>query len=454
MTRKIVKVAIIVLSLFSIQSKTEAQEFLKWAQTPPMGWNSYNCFGAAVTEDEVKGNAKMVEVYLRDAGWQYIVIDYCWFFPYVGALNNPPQTDDFKPALIMDQFGRLCPALDRFPSAANGQGFKPLGDYIHSLGLKFGIHVMRGIPREAVAKKMPIKETKYTADQVTDYTTCNWLNTMYGVDIDKPGGQEYYNSIFELYATWGVDYVKVDDIAYPYREKEIEGIRKAIDKCGRKMVLSLSPGDGTPSDRVQHLKKNANLWRISADFWDNWESLKHQFDLAHTWENAIGNGNWPDLDMIPFGLLNRRGPSNGMQRESRFTLPEKYTLMTLWSIMRSPLMYGGDLMLIRPIELKLLTNKEVINVNQKSKNNHQLSRDENFVVWLADAPEGTAKYLAVFNISENSSLKPQINLSDIGFNSQAAVRDLWKQKDIGPFSGVFSPQVEAHGAAMFLIKNK
>lgn len=453
-TTTIAKFAIIAMSFFCIQTKTGAQEFLKWAQNPPMGWNSYNCFGAAVTEDEVKGNAKMMEVYLKDAGWQYIVIDYCWFFPYVGALNNPPQTVDFKPSLIMDQYGRLLPALDRFPSAANGKGFKSLGDYIHGLGLKFGIHVMRGIPREAVAKKIPVKGTSYTADQVTDFTTCGWLNNMYGVDVDKPGGQEYYNSIFELYATWGVDYVKVDDIAYPYREKEIEGIRKAIDNCGRKMVLSLSPGDGTPSDKVQHLKKNANLWRISADFWDNWESLEHQFELAHTWEDAVGNGNWPDLDMIPFGTLNRRGPNDGIQRESKFTLPEKYTLMTLWGIMRSPLMYGGDLMLIRPTDLKLLRNKEVIDVNQNSKNNRQLSRDENFVVWLADTPEGTGKYLAVFNISENSSLKPQINLSDIGFNTQSTVRDLWEQKDIGPFSEIFSPQVEAHGAALFLIEKQ
>ncbi len=170
-----------------------------------MGWNSYDCFGAAVNESEIKGNARMMEIHLKHAGWEYVVIDYCWYFPHVGALNNPPQTEDFKPALPMDNYGRLLPAIDRFPSAIDGDGFKEIGDYIHGLGLKFGIHIMRGIPREAVARKLPIKGSSYTADQITDYSSCSWLNHMYGLDMDKPGAQEYYNSLFDLYAHWGVD---------------------------------------------------------------------------------------------------------------------------------------------------------------------------------------------------------------------------------------------------------
>lgn len=442
--------AFLLISIVSL-SQNEMKEFHNWASAPPMGWNSYDCFGAAVNEAEVKGNAKMMEVHLKDAGWEYVVIDYCWYYPYVGALNNPPQTDDFSPSFSMDKYGRLLPAVDRFPSASKGKGFKEIGDYIHSLGLKFGIHIMRGIPREAVAKKLPIKGTGYTADQITDYTSCAWLNNMYGLDMDKPGAQEYYNSLFELYAKWGVDYVKVDDIASPFREKEITGYRKAIDNCGRPMVLSLSPGEA-PLGEAEFLKNHANLWRISGDFWDDWEALEKQFERTHKWEKYIGAGHWPDADMIPFGMLSRRGPEVDIEHRSRFTDNEKYTLMTLWSICRSPLMYGGDLMLMRPIELNLLTNKEVLKVNQNSTNNHQIFRKENQVAWLAAIPNSNDKYLALFNLGEEVE-KIEVNLNEVGFTNKTKVRDLWQHKELGEFEGSISPEVEPHGSVLFRISN-
>ncbi len=444
--------AFLLISILSA-AQAEMKEFHTWAITPPMGWNSYDCFGAAVNEAEIKGNAKMMEVHLKNAGWEYVVIDYCWFYPHVGALNNPPQTEDYFPSFPMDKYGRLLPAIDRFPSAANGIGFKEIGDYIHRLGLKFGIHVMRGIPREAVAKKLPIKGTNYTADQITDYSTCAWLNNMYGLDMDKPGAQEYYNSLFELYAAWGVDYVKVDDIASPFRGKEIAGYRKAIDNCGRPIVLSLSPGGNTPLEQAEHFKQNANLWRISGDFWDDWEALKKQFERTHNWEKHIGPGHWPDADMIPFGLLNRRGPDDGLERHSHFSDIEKYTLISLWSICRSPLMYGGDLMMMRPIDLKLLNNKEVIEVNQNSTNNRQLFRKENQVVWIAYIPNSQDKYLAVFNLGEEKE-KIEVPLNEVGFRDKTKVRDLWQQKDLGEFEGSIIPEVEAHGSVLYRISIK
>jgi alpha-galactosidase len=448
-------IILLILSLqFQIVSaQSKKPDFYDWAKTPPMGWNSYDCFGAAITENEVKANAKMMEVHLKDAGWEYIVIDYCWFYPFVGALNNPPQTEDFKPSFPMDKFGRLYPAIDRFPSATPETGFKEIGNYIHSLGLKFGIHVMRGIPREAVAKKMPVKGTNFTADQITDYSTCGWLNSMFGVDMEKPGAQEYYNSIFELYAEWGVDFVKVDDISYPYREKEIEGIRKAIDNCGREMVLSLSPGDGTPPDKAEHLKKNANMWRISSDFWDDWGSLLKQFELLKQWQEHIGEGHWPDADMIPIGVLNRRGPGDGLERESNFTTPEKYTLMTLWCIAKSPLMYGGDLTLIRPSDLELLTNTEVIEVNKMSYGNKEHFKNDEMVIWSADIRSSPDKYVAIFNISDTNK-EFEINTESFGLNKNFTIRDLWKRSDIYPQDTLMKCFVEAHGAVIYRISEK
>ncbi len=435
-----------------INGHAQEKAFHSWAEKPPLGWNSYNCFGAAVNEAEVRGNADMMSAHLKRVGWEYIVIDYCWYYPNVGALNNPPQTSEFEPSLPMDQYGRLLPAVDRFPSAEKGKGFKAIGDYIHSLGLKFGIHVMRGIPREAVARKMPVKGTNYTADQIADTgSTCGWLNLMYGVDMSKPGAQEYYISLFEMYASWGVDYVKVDDISTPYHKEEIEGVRMAIDNCGRPIVLSLSPGDETPSEKAKHVMQHANLWRISADFWDTWSQLEEQFELLHKWEKYIGPGHWPDADMITIGLLNRRGPGHGLERRSNFTDVEKFTLMTLWSIGRSPLMYGGDLMMMRPIELQLLTNEEVLEVNQNSAGNRQLFRRGNHVAWIADIPGSNNKYLALFNLGEDPLTPVMVTLEEIGFKANVRVRNLWHKQDIGQFEKSISLQIPPHGSALLKV---
>ena len=437
-----------------LQTKlTDAQDFKEWAKTPPMGWNSYDCYGATVNEQEIKDNATIMEVHLKEFGWQYVIIDYCWFFPYPGAMNNPAQTSNFKPGLPLDKYGRLLPTTDRFPSSVNNLGFKPLADYVHGLGLKFGIHVMRGIPREAVAKKLPVLGTKLTADQIANVNdTCNWLNTMYGVDMTKPGAQEYYNSLLELYASWGIDFVKVDDIASPYHYPEIEAVRKAIDHCRRPMVLSLSPGDLIVDKQAEHVNSNANMWRISCDFWDNWHSLYNEFELCHNWEKFIGQGNWPDADMIPVGLLSRRGP-NGEQRRSLYSENEKTTLMTLFAIFRSPLMYGGDLTMMMNDELKLLTNKAVLEVNQNSKNNRQLFRHVDKIAWIADVPGSSDKYLAVFYLGDYQTEEISVSLSEMGLKSRCKVLDLWNSREAGVFDSAVKFSLPTHGSRLFRISN-
>jgi len=353
----------------------------------------------------------------------------------------------------MDANGRLLPAADRFPSSINNMGFKTLADYIHSLGLKFGIHVMRGIPREAVAKKLPVLGTKVTADMIVNINdTCNWLNTMYGVDMTKKGAQEYYNSLFELYASWGVDFVKVDDISSPYHYDEIEAVRKAIDNCKRPIVLSLSPGDYIVDKQAEHVKSNANMWRISSDFWDNWHSLYNEFELCHNWEKFIGQGNWPDADMIPIGLLSRRGP-NGEQRRSLYTENEKKTLMTLFAIFRSPLMYGGDLTMMMNPERKLLTNKAVLEVNQNSSNNRQLFRYVDKIAWIADVPGSTDKYLAVFYLGDYPAEEITVTLSEMGLKPTCKFIDLWNNKDLGIFNSTVKISLPTHGAGLYRVSN-
>ena len=175
---------------------------------PPMGWNSWDCYGDSVNEEQLLANAAALAK-LKDCGWQYVVCDIQWSEPTADgyAYHNFAE-------LCMDEYSRLIPSPERFPSAANGAGFRPIADKIHAMGLKFGIHIMRGIPRQAVHRNTPLFGTAATArDVAQQYSICPWNTDMYGVDPDREGAQAYYDSLLALYAEWGVDYIKCDDIA-------------------------------------------------------------------------------------------------------------------------------------------------------------------------------------------------------------------------------------------------
>lgn len=374
--------------MLSATATIAAADYHDWAQTPPMGWNSWDCFGTTVTEDQTKAQADYMAAHLKVHGWQYIVVDIQWYEP--GARGHA-----YKPgaSLVMDGYGRLQPAPNRFPSAADGSGFKSLADYVHGLGLKLGVHLMRGIPRQAVEKNLPVLGTEFHAQDIADRNSiCPWNPDMYGVDMTKPGAQAYYDSVFALFASWGVDYVKVDDISRPYDEHqaEIEAIQKAIDHTGRPIVLSLSPG-ATALSAAGHVREHANLWRISDDFWDRWLPVREQFARLAQWNEFRKPGAWPDADMLPFGVLDLG------KRATRFTPDEQRTVMTLWSIARSPLMHGGDMTETDAFTLSLLTNDEVLVVNQHSENNRPLFERDDLIAWTADVPGSNDKYLAVFN---------------------------------------------------------
>ena len=424
------------------------------APTPPMGWNSYDSYCGHITEDEVKAQADYMAQHLARYGWKYVVVDFYWYYPQPNVYENVPE--DLEAA--MDEYGRLLPAPNRFPSAAGGQGFKPLADYIHSKGLKFGIHIMRGIPRQAVKKNYPILGTGAHARDVADLRNpCSWSSAMIGVDASKAAGQAYYDSIVALYARWAVDYIKADDMssaqsppaAETFHAGEIEALAKAIKKCGRPIVLSLSPGPTDPS-HADFVRRHAQLWRISDDIWDNWKQVKEQFDHCRAWIGHIGPDHWPDADMLPLGRISLRGFKEG-ERHSRLTNNEQTTLMTLWSIFRSPLMMGGDLPTLDPFTLSLLTNEEVLAVDQKSTGNHELFARGNHLAWSADVPGTPDKYLAVFNLADDAPAEITVSWKELGLNGKCEVRDLWQKKSLGLFDDRFAPVVKPHAAGLYRI---
>jgi hypothetical protein len=421
-----------------------------------MGWNSWDCYGPSVTEAEVKANADYMAKYLKPFGWEYIVVDIQWYEPKAKAHGYRPNAE-----LVMDKYGRLTPALNRFPSAANERGFKPLADYVHKLGLKFGIHVMRGIPRQAVRANTPVLGTKlYAQDVANTSSTCTWIDDMYGVRADTPDGRAYYDSIAKLYASWGVDYIKADDMsAHTHNEddgadqarlNEIAALGTALKNSGRSIVLSLSPGPAAPK-QVDLLRKSAHLWRISGDFWDRWPDLRRQFELSRRWTNYTGPNAWADADMLPLGRIAIRG-ERGNDRMSLLTKDEQITLMTLWSIFRSPLMMGGDLPSNDEFTLSLLTNREVLAVNQRSKGNRELFSRGSQIAWIADVPGSDDKYLAVFNIGdETQPAEVKVSWGELGLPENCRVRDLWQHQDLGAMRGEITSHINRHGAQLYRI---
>jgi alpha-galactosidase len=420
------------------------------APTPPMGWNSWDSYGLTVTEAEYKANVLWLHRHLQPLGWQYVVVDEGWYL-------RQPGKKGAEQRFVMDPTGRYQVADNRFSSAAGGAGFKPLADWVHSLGLKFGIHIIRGIPREAVEKNLPIAGSSFHAvDAANTADTCSWNSDNYGLKANA-AAQAYYDSIAKLYAGWGVDFLKVDCISRPYRADEIHMMSAAIGKSGRPIVLSLSPGP-TPIEDANDVRKYAQLWRISDDMWDTWSSppdktfpagLVRQFDRTAQWAPHIEVGHWPDADMLPLGYLGPR-PGWGDPRASRLTADESRTLMTLWSMARSPLIAGSNLTRMDAATEALYSNPEVIAVDQHSRENRELSRRGSLVVWTAVPEIGGGRYVAVFNLGDSAQ---EVNYSwkDLGVPEGGhAIRDLWARKELGS-DGSLKATLRSHAAMLYKV---
>jgi len=397
-----------------------------------MGWNSWDSYGRTITEAQFKANALWMAKHLKRFGWEYMVIDEGWYIPN-------PDSDPKDYNLLLSDDGRFIPAAVRFPSSANNAGFKPIADYVHSLGLKFGIHIIRGIPRNAVARNLPIADSQYHAQDAADQSdTCPWNAYNYGVK-NSEAGQAYYDSIMKLYASWQVDFIKTDCIAdHPYKPDEIRMMANAIRKTGRPMLLSLSPGP-TALEHAGEVGKYAEMWRICDDYWDHWgpwekhewsQSLYAQFATTAKWAPHAEPGHWPDADMLPLGHLGPR-PGDGELRKTRFTPDEQRTMVTLWSIFRSPLFMGGDLLSVDKWTESLLTNPEVIAVDQHSRDNHPVVTNDKTAVWLAQPEQEQGYYLAVFNIGDTEQ-SVHYDWKDLGLNGRSyKLRDLWARRNVG-----------------------
>jgi alpha-galactosidase len=417
------------------------------ALTPPLGWNSYDSFGASVTEQDMLDEAQAVKTHLQPYGWDTVVIDYRWY----------------EPGLPIDANGRYVPASSKYPSAMGSSGFKPLSDKIHALGLKFGIHIMRGVPRKSFDANLTIAGSTYTTkDAGNSGDPCPWDTHMWGVRGDTAAGQAWYDSLFAQYAAWGVDLIKIDDMlnngTKTLHQAEVEAIRKAIDKSGRAIVLSLSPGPDDPAwlpSSAGVLNANANMWRVVNDFWDYnaLTDLPGVFREASAWQAVatLTPGHWADLDMLPLGYL---GPRNEWHTsgQTTFTKNEQVTIMTLWSILPSPLMFGGNPQRLDadPWTLALLTNEEALAINQdalgaRGKRTASGSNE----IWIRDL-DGGRKAVAFFNRgAQDTTLS--LSFSQLGVTDTPLIRDVWHRSDVMGMTKSMSVSVPGSGALLYTL---
>ncbi len=458
--------------LYSQQSGKKAKQKIAktvLAQTPPLGYNSYDSYNVNAYEAVM---LKEIDAFIEKfapVGYEYFVIDNGWFSTpkstqFEGYLC--PTAGSGPQEVVVDEYGIVTPSQLFFPN-----GLKPMVDKLHAKGLKFGVHLMRGIPKLAVEKNLPIKGTKYTAKDI--YTTngdCGWCPYMHGVDMKKPGAQEFYNSVFKQFAEWGIDFVKVDDVTH--FPAEIEGYVKAIENCGRPMVLSLSAG-GDSNVKYLETYKKTNMVRTTKDIWDEQIALDRSFESMRKWQGLEQEGFWPDLDMIPFGELcilrrpelNKR-PANKSEEEfmgkmhhwCKFTDPQKETFMTQRAIAASPIMIGGSMINMDEHSVKLLTHSEMLGCVKNGVHGKLILEKDSIELWCA--PKANADrtgfqeyvydegWVAIFNRSntlKNATIDGQFLrfLPAGNFN----FKDVWGNQSVSNYKKgeKLSFEIEANG---------
>ena len=431
------------------------------AQRPPMGWNSWDAYGLTIDEAQYRANARALAS-LKKYGWSYAVIDMGWYM--ANPSGNTRLARDFQ----IDSNGLLVPTLNRFPSAGGGAGFRPLSDWVHSLGLKFGFHIMRGIPRGAVDRNSPIAGSSFhAADAADPADVCGWDDGNYGVR-DNAAGQAYYDSMMRLYAEWGVDFLKVDCIAdHPYKPAEIRMIATAIRKSGRSIILSLSPGP-THLDHASEISRYAQMWRISNDIWDSWHfpnnpqtdgypsGVDTAFDNLAKWNPFARPGAWPDADMLPFGALLPH-PGMGEPRETRLSHDEQRTQFSLWAIARSPLILGANLTELDPFTRSIISSHDIIAINQTAGESHPVTDlppgFEQVRVWEATAgPRAKpTRYIAFFNLN-GTPVQVSATWRQLGFAGEHSALELWSGAKMTTARSL-TANIAAHGTAIYKVGN-
>jgi alpha-galactosidase len=477
------------------------------------GWNSYDAYDWSVNEIIIMQHADYMAEHMLSSGFNLITIDFYWYLD----LNQSH--------IYLDEYGRPQPDPRRFPS-----GFRALGNYIHSRGLLFGLHVMRGISQAAISTN------KFKDSVYTHYESCNWyegdinVGKFYSINANDRYGLLFLQSLYDQYANeWGVDFIKLDCVYGPnhndyfafvlliviflitlawliwglvkfkgslivlpimilsplcifftivllgplpndhqYALDQIIAVSQAIDRTNRSMLLSISPGQAN-LETARQVMPYVDMFRISSDFWDEYSNVVPHFQAAAKMEQYIsspiknkkGRYVMPDLDILPFGFIGSPEINGPPTHFSRFTQDEMITILSLWMICKSPLMYGGDLLLSDEFSKSLLLNPEALEINSNSTHNRNLINNANFSIWTADHQDintNGIRYLSIHNLGENNIQSFNYSAKELltnnsTFNLSCIIwRDIWNHQDVQK-SNIFSFNLRAHQSMLLSIRD-
>jgi alpha-galactosidase len=456
--------SVFIVTLFACISSTKSHSVvMPLAQTPPKGWNSFDSYGVYLHEKAAMANVEAFAKKLKLHGYEYFVIDAGWFGEFKLQEGTIFPAEKHARKMKFNEFGLLQPSDTYFPN-----GLKPVIDRCHKLGLKFGLHLMRGIPRAAVKANTPVKGTKYFAQDIADTTSiCIWNHQNFGVDMSKPGAQEFYNSLINQMAEWEVDFIKYDDIV-PFPE-EVKAVANAIAQCGRPILFSLSPGGAVDPNHLEAFQKG-HMLRVTPDIWDDQKGINECFEEWRKWNGKSHTGFWIDMDMIPFGQLQMMSPKpkgvtgteskkeltdkiksgevakfellagKGFNRWSEFTKDQMYTFITLRALSASPLMMGGDLPTLDEFSLKLITDKEMLACNQNGIMGSLVYEAIGIEIWKTPKKDSNGGWIGIFNRTEelkSISLKPE----NLGIDTAVSYkfRDVWNTNEVSALDFKINP---------------
>ncbi len=406
-----------VTALATVMASSSSAKADRKHPIPPRGWNSYTGYSIAVTQEELHKNIDFLAENLLEYGYDTVTVDNGWFLSGKGKGIS----------IALDECGRPDSHPHFFP-----RGLQHTIDYAHKKGVKFGIWLLRGINRRAVEENMPVEGTPYRMqDIVNKKSYCGWAIAPwwnYGVDMTKPGAQEYYDGLIKKYADMGVDFIKFDDMVPS--PAEVAAAAKAIKKLDRPMVLSLSPGDHI---NVKHSDayKQANMVRITSDIWDNRGALETTFRRWEAMQDYTGSkvGSFLDMDMVCFGRLYVVNDKGGW--DCKFSEDQKRTFMVQRALAASPLMLGGVLYSMDDFSMSLFTNRHILACNENAVIGKLVHREAKIDVWKTPQRAGkTSGWIGVFNRDGKNKATVELGAKELGLDVDGAYRltDLWAEK--------------------------
>ena len=400
---------------------------------PPCGWNSFDCFFGAVTEAQALANLELFVQKLKPAGYEYFCIDAGWYAD--GSMADHAalrRAGQFRP-MHVDEFGRFVSSPVNFP-----RGLEYISKKCHESGVKFGVHMMRGIPLPALEKNTPVKGTGYRARDIYDPdNNCHWCQYWVAAKADHPGTAAFYRSEIEYLADHlEVDFIKLDDVTE--HPDHVRLFAEAVDSVERPILLSLSPGNETCLENWKVFEKYANMVRITPDVWDNDQTNLLKLQRWYEFQAAGSSRCWLDLDMLPLGRLltglspDVLGSSNPGERQSRMTPRGKRVMMMMMALSRSPLFFGGDLPGTPQADIDLAIHPEVLACNRRGEGGRRTSLVRHLDIRRSeDVSSPGHGWIGIFSLSPRDR-HVFVTPDQLGFDRIPEMHDIWNDCTVRP----------------------